>query len=65
MTTEFTANPTAFGGNRSSITVIIEDHPGQDPGIGSADFSGGVARNKTPARTPWILCRLIDVRIVR
>ena len=34
MTTEFTAHPTALSGNRSSITVIIKDHPGQDPGMG-------------------------------
>ena len=40
MTTEFTANPTALGGNRSSIIVIIEDYSGQGPGMGSTHPPG-------------------------
>ena len=40
MATEFTANPIALGGNRSSITVIIEDCPGQGPGMGSTHSPG-------------------------
>ena len=40
MATEFTANPIALEGNRSSITVIIEDYPGQGPGMGSTHSPG-------------------------
>jgi integrase/recombinase XerD len=40
MATEFTANPTALGGNRSSITVIIVDYPGHGPGMGSTPSPG-------------------------
>ena len=38
--TEFTANPIALEGERSSIIVIIEDYPGQSPGMGSTHSPG-------------------------
>ena len=40
MTTEFTASSTPFGGNRSSIIVIIGDCSGQGPGVGSTHPPG-------------------------
>ena len=50
MATEFTANPIALEGNRSSITVIIEDYPRTESGHGQYSFPGTRAGDRLSRR---------------